>query len=102
MEKTTIDANKCVMLPAKGYVEGLGRARKGMLIAELMLTTGVKRTSVWRRLNGKVRPTKVELDIYAFSISKHTKSLISAEELFPASYPYSGTNKKHTNNAKAN
>lgn len=78
-------------LPFKRYVDSVGDpVRRSMLLAQVQLETGKHPSTVDRYLYGVTRPDGQNRRAIAFVVGKFTGCTLSGDELFPATYPYSG------------
>lgn len=94
MNNASLKPKNATILPYREYVDSLGKIRKSMLYAELRLVTEKGDTTLWRWRNGSIRPGKTERDAIAFSLSKHVKTKLTGDEIFPVDYSYKGRNAK--------
>ena len=84
-------------LPFKRYVDSVGDpVRRSMLLAQVQLETGKHPSTVDRYLYGVTRPDGQNRRAIAFVVGKFTGCTLSGDELFPATYPYSGRLRRPT------
>lgn len=94
MTKTTTDAPKSPILPAKEYYKKLDKVHRSMLLAELALTTDKSKITIWRWFTGIIHPDRLYREKAAFTLGKIVKEKLNGDELFPEDYPYKGLNTK--------
>ncbi|MCM1301948.1 MAG: hypothetical protein NC226_09525 [Bacteroides cellulosilyticus] len=94
MTKTTTDAPKSPILPAKEYYTGLDKVHRSMVLAELALTTDKSKITIWRWFSGVSRPDRLYREQVAFTLGKIVKAELNGDELFPEDFPYKGPHTK--------